>query len=93
MKRITSFLKSKKMLGSFKSSPNLAKSSLSIEPAIITSYPEPCPVCKRQQCVFDLRHGMIFAVKDAFEEQLEIYGKGKPPDDESGLLVATIKEP
>ena len=36
---------------------------------------------------------MIFPMKLAFEEQMESYGMRKPPDDGSGLLVATLKEP
>ena len=29
------------------------RTSFSIEPATLTSYPEPCTVCKNQQCEFD----------------------------------------
>ena len=64
--------------------------ALNIEPATLTSYPEPCPVCSQHQCGYNPRHEMIFALKNEFEKQLEIYCK-KPPEDGSGLLVATSK--
>ena len=61
-----------------------AKPTLSISPASLTNYPDPCIVCHQPKCEYDHRHSMYFAIKLALDEQLETLWKKKPPDDASG---------
>ena len=69
------------------------KPTLGIAPASVTNYPEPCIVCHQAQCEYDLRHIQYFSLKLFLQEQLENMLKKKPPDDASGIVVATHKEP
>ena len=68
------------------------KPKLTMSQATLTNYPVACLACHQLQCAYDHNHGVYFTLKLAFEEQLENIWKKKPPDDASGLLVATDKE-
>ena len=70
------------------------KTNLNISKATLTNYPTACNciACHQHQCEYDQNHGIYFTLKLALEEQLENIWKKKPPDDTSGLLVATYKE-
>ena len=72
--------------------PPNKKPKLTLSQATLTSYPAACLVCHQHQCEYDPRHGAYFAIKLALEKQLENIWPKKPPDDASGLLVATRKE-
>ena len=76
----------------FTNYPPPAEPKLSISNAVLTNYPSGCLVCQQFQCEYDHRHGAYFAFKIALEEQLQNIWPKKPPDDASGLLVATQKE-
>ena len=69
------------------------KPTLGISPALLTNYPEPCIACHQPQCQYDHSHAQYFTLKLALEQQLENIWKKKPPDDASGIMVATHKEP
>ena len=73
--------------------PPTMKPTLGISPALLTNFPDPCILCHQPQCEYDLRHSQYFALKLFLEEQLESTWKKKPPDDASGVMVATYKEP
>ena len=68
------------------------KPKLSISKVEQTNYPEACLVCQQHQCEYDHRHEAYISIKLALEEQLKNIRPKKPPDDASGLLVATHKE-
>ena len=80
-----------KTLQKMKAQPTV-KPKLSLKQATLTSYPTACLVCHQPQCEYDHRHGAYFAIKLALEDQLKNLWPKKPPDDASGLLVATHKE-
>ena len=52
--------------------------------AVVTNYPEACPVCHHHQCESDLRHSIYFTV---FETLAKFYlehsdeNHTKPPDE------------
>ena len=59
------------------------QTKLSTSVPLLTSYPEPCIVCKLHQCQMDKQHQMIYSVSDLFDQVLDRrFGPEKEPPDE-----------
>ena len=75
--------------------PNTKKPHLTTSITSLTNFPEPCQVCKLNECRYDLAHELAFTISGAVETALEklncngelekVFGelnwKAKPPDE------------
>ena len=88
IKRITKFLNKKSELYS-KLKIEMQKAietKLSKSVPLLTSYPEPCSVCKLHQCRMDEQHQMVYSVSDLFDKVLDKhFGPEKEPPDKNEL--------
>ena len=73
---------------------------LSISPACLTSFPEPCQVCQEYHCSYNFKHGLVFSFNeyldnsmqpsstslgDALEESLmKMWNGDREPPDDAG---------
>ena len=56
-----------------------SSSKMSISNVVSTNYPEPCSLCKLNQCETDDPHTIYFTVFKSLDEAFAKYNK-KPPD-------------
>jgi hypothetical protein len=71
-----------------KSTLPLVKPTLSISPASLTNYPEPCLACTKVHMTRTMEY--ILPSNLPWKNNWTLFGRRKkPPDDASGLIVAT----
>ena len=60
----------------------LKSKSLHMSNAVVTNYPEACPVCHQHQCETDLSHSIYFTVFETLANlELPDENHTKPPDE------------
>jgi hypothetical protein len=83
-KRMTKFLdkKSAKLSKLKMEIQKASKIKMSKSVPLLTSYPEPCIVCKFHQCQMNQQHQFVYSVGDLFDQVLDRrFGPEKEPPD------------